>query len=126
MTTPRLRAIEALLTQTTLFRALPMDGIVLLLDARDSREFDSAWQRASAEVHSEGTDLGVAAQTLNRLRERAFKAAFEISGSADVAGYVCDDFELILLCELTRTANAFVEELWTTYERGGFPTGQTS
>lgn len=95
-----------------------------LLDYRDRGEFDSRWQLSFEGLEAERRRQPFdAAQTevLSRIRELAFREAFSRCASADIAGYVSDDLELIALSRMLGVHDDFVAELWAVYERGELP-----
>lgn len=95
-----------------------------LLDYRDRPEFDSRWQLSFEGLEAERMRQPLDAaqsEVLSRIRELAFREAFSRCASADIAGYVSDDFELIALALLLGVHDDFVAELWAVYARGEFP-----
>ena len=96
-----------------------------LLDERDSDPFDSEWMRAysavqDAEVEGELQTKNV---TIDELREWAFKRAHGISGNAELASCVADDFELIARALQANWSDEWLGTLWQTYRAGRFPCG---
>ena len=88
------------------------------LDARDAPDFDTAWtsiyEEISAACPSESS-------IVRDIRESAFKKAYAITKSADLAAYVSDDMGLIALAADNQLNIEFVDELWKTYAQGSFP-----
>ena len=96
-----------------------------LLDERDSDPFDSEWMRAyaavqDAEVEAELQKTNVA---IDDLREWAFKTAHGVSGNAEIAAYVADDFELIARALQANWSDEWLGALWQEYRVGRFPCG---
>ena len=95
------------------------EGIEAILDRRDKPAFDREWQQAYDRVGR--IDVGSAQIEIDTIRELAFRASFAKAESADLAGYVCDDFELIVRCRLVGGQDPFVERLWSAYGTGELP-----
>jgi hypothetical protein len=91
-----------------------------LLDARDVREFDALWTAANAAVEAaaEKVDSDDNPYEVSRL---AYAAAFDATGSGDLAGYVSDDFELLGRALASHASSDFLCALWTAYASGDFP-----
>ena len=97
-----------------------------LLEARESEPFDSEWMRCyvavqDAEVEAELQKVNV---VIDDLREWAFKRAHGISGNAEIAGYVADDFELIARALQADWNDEWLAALWQEYRAGRFPCGE--
>ena len=99
-----------------------------LLEARESEPFDGEWMR----VYSAVQDLEVEGElqtknvTIDELREWAFKRAYGISGHAEIAACVSDDFELLARALQADTSDEWLGALWQTYRAGRFPCGDLS
>ncbi len=96
-----------------------------LLEARESDPFDSEWLRVysavqDAEVEAE---LQTKSVTIDELREWAFKRAHGISGNAEIAGYVADDFELIARALQADYNDEWLGAMWQEYRTGRFACG---
>lgn len=91
-----------------------------MLDARDVREFDALWTAANAEVEAaaEKVDSDDNPYEVSRL---AYAAAFDATGSGDLAGYVSDDFELLGRALASHASSDFLCSLWAAYASGDFP-----
>ena len=97
-----------------------------LLEARESDPFDSEWMRCygaiqDAEVEAELQKTNV---IIDDLREWTFKQAHGISGNAEIAGYVADDFELIARALQADWSDEWLGALWQEYRAGRFPCGE--
>ena len=96
-----------------------------LIDARESDPFDSEWMR----VYSAIQDIEVEAElqtknvVIDELREWAFKRAHGVSGNAEIAGYVSDDFELLARALQADWSDQWLGALWQEYRAGRFPCG---
>ncbi len=99
-----------------------------LLDARDGQPFDGEWMRcysAVQDVEVEG-ELQTKNVTIDELREWAFKRAYGLSGHAELAAYVADDFELIARALQADYSDEWLGALWQSYRAGRFPCGDIS
>ena len=96
-----------------------------LLDMRESDPFDSDWMRCYSAVQD--TEVEAELQKVNvsidDLREWAYKRAHGISGNAEIAGYVADDFELIARALQAGWNDEWLAALWQEYRAGRFPCG---
>ncbi|QEI09065.1 hypothetical protein FXN63_01840 [Pigmentiphaga aceris] len=90
------------------------------LDARDAPDFDTAWCMSDEKVSA---SCPPESNTVNAIRESAFKRVYAITQSADLAGYVSDDMGLIALAFDNQLEIEFVDGLWETYSQGKFPGG---
>lgn len=101
------------------------DHINDLLDARDSQTFDSEWMRVYSAVQD--IEVGGELQTKNividELREWAFKRAHGISGNAEIAACVSDDFEILARALQANYSDEWLGALWQQYREGRFPCG---
>ena len=96
-----------------------------LLDARDGGPFDTQWMRvysAVQDVEVEG-ELQTKNVAIDELREWAFKRAHGISGNAEIAASVADDFELLARALQADYSDEWLGALWQTYRAGHFPCG---
>ncbi len=99
-----------------------------LLEAREAYTFDGEWMRVysavqDAEVEGELQTKNVG---IDDLREWAYKRAHGISGNAEIAGYVADDFELIARALQADYNDEWLGALWQEYRAGHFPCGDLS
>ena len=96
-----------------------------LLDARESRAFDREWIRclsAVQDIEVEG-ELQTKNVTIDELREWAFKRAYQVSGDAEIAAYVSDDFDLLARALQADYSDPWLAALWQCYRAGQFPCG---
>lgn len=97
-----------------------------LLDARDNQHFDEQWMRVYSAVQD--TEVEGELQTKNamidELREWAFKHAHGVSGNAEIAGYVADDFEILARALQANYSDEWLGVLWQEYREGRFPCGE--
>lgn len=99
-----------------------------LLDARDGQLFDSEWMRVYSAVQDmevEG-ELQTKNVAIDELREWVFKRAHGISGNAEIAGYVSDDFEILARALQANYSDEWLGALWQEYREGRFPCGDLS
>jgi len=89
------------------------------LDARDTHEFDSAWNSSYEKLHELSP---TESQTTRDIREYAFKQTFRITRNAELAGYVSDDLCLISTALESNVQIEFINNLWNSYLKGKFPT----
>lgn len=89
------------------------------LDARDTHEFDSAWNSSYEKLHELSPSES---QTTRDVREYAFKQTFRITRNAELAGYVSDDWGLISTALENNIQIEFINNLWNSYLKGNFPT----
>ncbi|MFB4323150.1 hypothetical protein RB298_12515 [Priestia sp. BR_2] len=89
------------------------------LDARDTHEFDSAWNSCYEKLHELCPSES---QTTRDIREYAFKQTFRITRNAELAGYVSDDWGLISTALENSIQIEFINNLWDSYLKGNFPT----
>ncbi|MFW5438018.1 hypothetical protein [Paenibacillus apiarius] len=88
------------------------------LDARDTAEFDTAWNSSFESLH----DIYPSESKLIRdIREFAFKQTFRITQNPELAGYTSDDFGLISKAFESKINNEFIQNLWDSYLQGEFP-----
>ena len=86
------RGIRAgkLLDQST-FTGADIPGILV---GRDADAFEQEWLRVfDLQRHAEFSPQQ--ARSIERVRELAYKATYAFTQHPEIAGYVCDDFELI-------------------------------
>lgn len=92
------------------------------LSNRDEPQFESEWLRLFEAVEN----VQLSAQqmaTIDRLREGAFNAMFDLSGNSDLSGYVSDDFEVIGKGVASRQSDYFLSGLLKAYVDGTLPGG---
>lgn len=95
------------------------------LDARDrDAEFDAEWVRLDNEV-SRRWDARAVESSLSTLaediRRESFLAVSRATGQHEIAGYVSDDFDLIIRVRLLGITEPLLDQMWGVYERGEFP-----
>jgi len=111
-----MQVVAANLLQQEKFDALSIENAV---SSREEKSFDDAWVIAFGRMKRDGVVLGDRVE-LDNLRELAFKSAFKVTRSSDIAGFVCDDFELIFR-SLVAFQDKWVSMLLQVYIDGGFP-----
>ncbi|NBF06810.1 hypothetical protein GV819_31540 [Pseudomonas sp. Fl5BN2] len=88
------------------------------LDSRDGIEFASAWSASYEQVLSSCPPED---ESIRQVREAAFKKVYQITGNPDLAGYVSDDFGLIVQAFKHQVDSGFIHRLWQAYAQGTFP-----
>lgn len=120
---PTLSQIQAEIRDLELLSEVAPDDYNELLEQRDGPVFDAQWTSVfvavqDAEVESEIQKTNV---IIDDIRESTYARAFQISGHAELAGAVADDFELIARAIQIDYEDEFLDELWEEYESGRFP-----
>jgi len=95
-----------------------------LLEARDSDEFATPWADAYdvvSKLYKESDINQDIRDRVNIVREHIFKQVYNKTKVSDLASYISDDFELILMCLVTKTQNSWVNALWTSYQDKNIP-----
>ena len=88
------------------------------LDKRDSPPFDKEWVDADNSMKAIKIE---ALSSVERIRERVYNSVYKITNSDELAGYISDDFELILINELQEEKNSWIEEKLNVYGQGCLP-----
>ena len=94
------------------------------LDARDEKNFDTAWVEQSAAVERQWAAAEIepeARRLAEDIRRESFLAVSRATGQHEIASYVSDDFELIVHGHLVDITDGLLGKLWAAYERGQFP-----
>ena len=121
--------MEGLVTQLNVILTSPQflanlssdpDQLEQVLSAREDRDFDAAWMSTFARVEPLVLDEEHAG-LVRQLRKDSFKAAFAISESSEIAGFVSDDFELIAKSSFLTEGGEFARFLMNEYKSGSFP-----
>ena len=124
-----LAQLATLIEQTPLFTHAPFAKEAELhnaLDARDSDPFDATWMAHYTALQPLEVTHPLQPEEralISRIRERAFKAAFATSSSADLAGYISDDFDLLARALCLDYESPWLSALLHSYVQGTFPTG---
>ncbi len=103
--------------------SLSHTDIDMLLDGRDSDEFDTRWLTVYRLLEGVSSLSNMDTNFVQRLSNAAYKSVFETSQHPDFSSYVSDDFELIGKSLITDTQISWLNGLWRSYKRGQFPTG---
>ena len=115
-----LQAIQhGLLLSPETFAGLDLEAV---LSGRDQTEFENKW----LELFNKLQDTPLTAQeasVIDRIREVAYKAAFESVSDPELSGYVSDDFEVIAKGVASRCQNEFLNGLLKAYVEGKVPGG---
>jgi hypothetical protein len=105
------------------FQQLDCDAV---LGARDkSNGFESRWAALFQEVeirwpHSNITEIQ--RKLAEDIRREAFLKVSRVTGQHEIASYVSDDLDLVIRAKLVGMQDKLLVELWTSYQRGEFPT----
>jgi hypothetical protein len=88
-----------------------------VIGERDSVEFERQWlsQFNALEQRSKDIDFNES-EAINGLREAAYKAAFGVTESPDIAAFVSDDFELIGRAIALNVNDPWINGLWINYK----------
>lgn len=123
MTSKTIENLSAELTKAGFFDRLSssVDDWDVILDKRDSAEFDDAWVESNEAVSKKNyLDQSDEAE-VNKLREYAFKSVFRITGNSEAAGYVSDDIGLIGEAVAKGELAGWIKDLLESYRNGRFP-----
>ncbi|MBA4016856.1 MAG: hypothetical protein C0483_06695 [Pirellula sp.] len=95
------------------------------LDSRDrNEEFDGSWVHLSEEVERRWANAKVAVDLralAEDIRRESFLAVSRVTGQHEIAGYVSDDFDLIVRGRIVGLDDPFLDQLWRAYDDGKFP-----
>ena len=97
-----------------------------LLDSRDSKIFDLEWTRIykAVEALKNEDNYSESEKTENfDIKETVFKIIYGLTNDCDLAGYVSDDFGLILDAELLEYEDAWLSKLISCYRNKSIPCG---
>ena len=97
-----------------------------LLDNRDAEVFDAEWIRVYNVVESlKNADnySEVEKKNNSEVRERAFRMIYELTSDGELAGYVSDDFGLIVDAKLLGYEEPWLNKLSACYENRTIPCG---
>lgn len=106
--------------EETDFSALDIDEV---LDSRDDDAFDDQWSRVYGEIEALKPPCSDPHQNRD-LRERAFRIVYRRSGSAELAGYLSDDFGLIADSMALGYSDRWLDRLIGCYQAGTVPFGE--
>ena len=118
-----LARLSARITRDLLQRMTAGLDVQAALDQRDAPTFEEAWVDCDMRLSAVGATPPTAIQeaTIMAIRSAAYLRAFDASQSADLAGYVSDDFELIANSIAAGNDDPFVAYLLDEYLAGRFP-----
>ncbi|UTV60289.1 hypothetical protein [Burkholderia arboris] len=121
MTNAHLLELDAALSAPGFFDCLgDVDGDTAL-ERRDAEPFDTQWMAAFDAIDGDPA-AAIDKQSVDALREKAYRLAFRASGHAGVAACVSDDIELIARNRLSGRPGNWPEHiLWDAYKSGRFP-----
>jgi hypothetical protein len=109
--------INGNLLGSDVFKELDLDKA---LDGRDEVSFDQTWINAFKSLEKlqiKTADI----QTIDSIREAAFKVTYNHCEDSDLAGYISDDFELIAKAFLFNLDNSFINAIWLCYKKHIIP-----
>ena len=120
---PTLPQLQIAVRELDLLSEVAPDQIEALLDQRDQPGFDAEWMRVytavqDAEVEGEVQKTNVA---IDEIRESTYRRALQLTHNAELAGAVSDDFDLMARALQVEFGDAFLDEMWESYEAGGLP-----
>ena len=94
----------------------------IILDLREEDDFDSNWVRVYQEI--EELKKGKECETADDVREKAFKVVFDLSGDGEIAGYISDDFGMIVVSKMLNYSDEWLDKLISCYEQYMIPCGK--
>lgn len=94
-----------------------------LLDLREEAEFDTEWMRVYNMLKQKEVN-DIYKDDINTICEKAYLAAYELSNSSDIAGYISDDFELISKAYIVGLNDEWLNALIRSYTEDEFPCGR--
>lgn len=122
MASPNLDKLHREISETCFFEGLSaVDNWEEALGQRDQAEFDNAWTESQRALSSKPYLNHADEIEITNLRESVFKAVFRLTSNAEAAGYVSDDFGLIVEAVAKDCNNEWIEGLLKVYRSGGFP-----
>ncbi|MCZ7606403.1 MAG: hypothetical protein M5U25_10075 [Planctomycetota bacterium] len=103
--------------------SLQQVDIEQVLEGRDEKEFEDAWLAAFDALKSLTLSNDKQRQ-VDEIREAAFKAVYDATGSDELAGYVSDDFDVIARAALNDEDQCFAGAMLDDYLRALIPGGK--
>ncbi len=100
-----------------------VDDLDLILDERDESVFDSEWIRNYEAINEKKGITDHEIEEIDIIREISFKAAYNATESADLAGYISDDFELIAKALILNYNDEWLNALAKEYVEDMIPHG---
>lgn len=118
--------IRKCLSDGSLLRLSVLDDVDMdaLLDKRERDEFEDDWLKAAEDVQANWNDFAdaqSAESVVDEIRELAFRKCYEVTQSADVSGYVSDDFELLAKAALMSLDSSYLQQMKRIYSEGNIP-----
>lgn len=94
-----------------------------MMDQRDRGDFEDDWLKAAESIEAEWESFAEAeAQSMvDEIREIAYLLCFELTGEAEISGYVSDDFELLAKGSLLQLDHPYLNQMLADYREGRFP-----
>lgn len=97
----------------------------VLLEEIESGPFEENWRRTYDRVEALRGDLPEEdRKRIEDIGKRGYLRTYELTESADLAGCVCDDLELIASALALGVEDSWLNGLWLRYRSGGLPQGQ--
>jgi hypothetical protein len=95
--------------------------IIENLDARDTDPFDSEWVSSDKIIQNSLNIEKNLSEEINEYRKNIFSIIIKKTGSSDLAGYISDDFELIMNGLVSCYSNKFFFSIINSYMKGEIP-----
>ncbi|MEM7602072.1 MAG: hypothetical protein AAF357_11740 [Verrucomicrobiota bacterium] len=95
-----------------------------ILDQRDLDDFEDDWIKAAEDVQyhwEKFADAESTTNTIDLIREAAFKKCFEYTEESEISGYVSDDFELMAKASAMSLDSPYLKNMMKVYSDGGVP-----
>lgn len=93
-----------------------------ILDKRESNSFDSEWVRVYQAIEELKKDKNI--DDITDIREKAFMMVYEQSSCNELAGYISDDFGLIVDSKALNYSDEWLNKLIACYEKNIIPCGE--
>ncbi|MGP9827754.1 hypothetical protein ACT048_25105 [Ectopseudomonas khazarica] len=116
--------LDKLLKEDFLSNYIDEDSIINCLDYRDSEPFDSEWVRVDRIVCEKilnNPDRTKIEKICDQYRKLFYDKVIRSTGSSDLAAYVSEDIELILMAIGTSVSENFAISMLESYKRNIVP-----
>ena len=116
------KLIEAL--EAVDFESIDIDAFY---DGRDAKCFDSEWMRIYNQLEAMKNEESYTAAKENenrKFREAAFLKIYSLTEDSELAGYVSDDFGLIIDAQILGFSDPWLERFIACYANSTIPCGE--
>lgn len=93
-----------------------------ILDQRESHPFDTERMRVYNDVKE--LKRGKKFDDTTDIEKKAYTTVYKKSDNDELAGYICDDFELIADSKVLNYSDEWLDKLAACYEKGIIPCGE--